>query len=141
MIGRRELDRMRSWAESLMTDTVRVSAPAGVNVDPDTGAETVQSTILYEGRGKIQTAGGQASQQHNINGDGAVGAFVPEWSLYLHLPVSATGLYPGCEATVTQSRDSALTGRRYRLVNMQSEKTHATARRWNIQEIPGEETP
>ena len=34
------------------------------------------------------------------------------------------------------SRDAALTGSHLRLINLQSEKTHATARRWNVQEIP-----
>lgn len=45
---------------------------------------------------------------------------------------------------VVASRDAALTGSRLRLINLQSEKTFATARRWNVQEIPhsgGGETP
>ena len=86
----------------------------------------------------MQTAGGTASQQHNVTGSNAVGAFVLEWGLYLHLPVTATTPREGCEATVVESADPALVGRRFRLVNMQSEKTHATARRWNVQEIPME---
>lgn len=137
MIGRRDVARMRSWAESLMDDIVRITAPASISTDPETGAETASCETLYEGKAKIQTAGGVASQQHNVSGTGAVGAFVPEWGLYLHLPCSAAPeLYAGCVATVVSSKDPALVGRRLRLVNMQSEKTHATARRWNVQEIP-----
>ena len=131
----RTLARMRRWAERLMTDRIVVTEPAAIKVDPATGAETPDRITVYDGIGKVQTAGGVASQQHNVTGDGAVGAFVPEWGLYLHLPVSAAKPHEGCEATVVESADPALVGRRYRLVNMQSEKTHATARRWNVQEI------
>lgn len=136
MIGARDIARMRSWAESLMDDTVRITAPAAICADPETGAETTSCETLYEGKAKIQTAGGVASQQHNVSGTGAVGAFVPEWGLYLHLPWSASAAHEGCVATVVSSKDPALVGRRLRLVNPQSEKTHATARRWNVQEIP-----
>ena len=123
---------------TLMTDRIRVTAPGTVTVDPNTGAETVAQNVVYDGKGKVQTAGGTASQQHNVTGSNAVGAFVLEWGLYLHLPVTATTPREGCEATVVESADPALVGRRFRLVNMQSEKTHATARRWNVQEIPME---
>ena len=82
---------MRRWAETLMTDRIRVTAPGTVTVDPNTGAETVAQNVVYDGKGKV-----------------------------------------------VESADPALVGRRFRLVNMQSEKTHATARRWNVQEIPME---
>ena len=137
-MSNRTLTRMRRWAENLMTDRIRVTAPGTVTVDPATGAETVSQQVVYDGKGKVQTAGGIAGQQHNVNGDGSVGAFVPEWGLYLHLPVTATTPREGYEATVVESADPALVGRRYRLGNMQSEKTHSTARRWNVQEIPME---
>ena len=134
----RAIARMRRWAEQLMTDRIRISEPGTVTVDPDTGAETPEAVTVYEGIGKVQTSGGVSGQQHNVAGDNAVGAFIPEWGLYLHLPVTVTAPHEGCEATVLESADPALVGRRYRLVNMQSEKTHATARRWNVQEIPME---
>lgn len=53
---------MRRWAETLMTDRIRVTAPGTVTVDPNTGAETVAQNVVYDGKGKVQTAGGTASQ-------------------------------------------------------------------------------
>lgn len=133
------MPRLRRSAESLMTDTIRVIRPGGVTVDPETGAETTGGRVLYEGPGKVQTAGGMASQMSTASGETTnLGGIVPEWSLYLHLPVGATGLREKDVAVVVASADPDLVGRHLRLVNMQSEKTHATARRWNVQEIPKE---
>ena len=134
------MPRLRRNAESLMTDTIRVVRPGGVTVDPETGAETTGGQTLYEGPGKVQTAGGMASQMSTASGETTnLGGIVPEWSLYLHLPVGVTGLREKDVAVVVASADPDLVGRHLRLVNMQSEKTYATARRWNVQEIPKEE--
>ena len=133
------MPRLRRNAESLMTDTIRVIRPGGVTVDPETGVESTGGQTLYEGPGKVQTAGGIASQMSTASGETTnLGGVVPEWSLYLHLPVGATGLQEKDVAVVVASADPDLVGRHLRLVNMQSEKTHATARRWNVQEIPKE---
>lgn len=133
------MPRLRRNAESLMTDTIRVIRPGGVTVDPETGVESTGGQTLYEGPGKVQTAGGIASQMSTASGETTnLGGIVPEWSLYLHLPVGATGLREKDVAVVVASADLDLVGRHLRLVNMQSEKTHATARRWNVQEIPKE---
>ena len=59
----------------------------------------------------------------------------PVWSLYLHLPYGTTGLSPGDVAEITAATDPNLKGRKFRLLNMQSEKTHATACRWNVKEV------
>lgn len=133
------LPRLRRAAESLMTDTIRITRPGQPDVDPVTGAETPTGEVLYEGPGKVQTSGGLASQVSTASGDSSnVGGLVPEWSLYLHLPISATGLREKDVARVVDSSDPDLKGRCMRLVNMQSEKTLATARRWNVEEIPEE---
>ena len=134
--------RARVMAESLMTDSFTIRRATGsVDVDPDTGVSTPVTVEVWSGHGKVQTSGGIASQVVSASGDSSnVGGMVPVWSLYLHLPMTATGLKPGDLATCTASSDDDLVGRRYRLVNMQSEKTHATARRWNVQEQPGEES-
>ena len=134
------LPRLRRAAESLMTDTIRITRPGKTAVDPVTGAETPTGEVLYEGPGKVQTSGGMASQTSTASGDSSnVGGLVPQWSLYLHLPISATGLREKDVALVVDSQDPDLVGRTMSLVNMQSEKTLATARRWNVQEIPEED--
>lgn len=134
------MPRLRRAAESLMTDTIRITRPGKTAVDPVTGVETPTGEVLYEGPGKVQTSGGMASQTSTASGDSSnLGGLVPQWSLYLHLPISATGLREKDVAQVVDSRDPDLKGRCMRLVNMQSEKSLATARRWNVQEIPKED--
>lgn len=134
------LRRGRREAERLMTDTCVIRRPTGaIGVDPDTGVATPEYTLVYEGKCKLQTAGGIASQVVSASGDATnVGGNVPVWSLYLHLPMSAVDCRPGDLAQITSSVDPALVGRRLRFVNLQSEKTHATARRWNVSEMPQE---
>ena len=132
--------KLRAYAESRMTDTIRITRPGKTAVNPITGAETPSGVTLYEGPCKVQTSGGMASQTSTASGDSSnIGGLVPEWSLYLHLPISATGLREKDVAQVIDSKDPDLKGRRMRLVNMQSEKSLATARRWNVQEIPKED--
>lgn len=134
------LSRARARAELLMTDECVIRRSTGtISVDPDTGVATPEYTLVYEGKCKLQTAGGIASQVVSASGDATnVGGNVPVWSLYLHLPMSAVDCRPGDLAQITSSVDPALVGRRLRLVNLQSEKTHATARRWNVSEMPAE---
>ena len=134
--------RARAMAESLMTDSFTIRRSTGsVDVDPDTGVYTPVTVEVWSGHGKVQTSGGIASQVVSASGDSSnVGGNVPTWSLYLHLPMTATGLRVKDVAVCTASSDHDLVGKRLRLVNLQSEKTHATARRWNVQEIPEEES-
>ena len=133
------LRRLRAWAESLMTDTFRVSRPMGVDVDPDTGAASPRLRTVWEGPGKLQTSGGVASDKVSATGSSSnVGGPVAEWTPMLHLPADAAGLREKDVAECVASADPDLAGRRFRLVNLQSEKTHATARRWNVREIPPE---
>ena len=141
------LPQMQQLAEQLMTDTVRVERLTGqMSVDPETGLSEPESTLVYEGPAKLQTYGGIAQQSSaSATGDTSnLGGVVPVWSLRLDLPISVVGARLGDIAMVVASRDAALTGSRLRLINLQSEKTFATARRWNVQEIPhsgGGETP
>ena len=129
---------MRSYAERLMTDRFDIMRPTGaMSVDPETGASIPGQTRVAQTIGKVQTSGGIASQVVTASGDSSnVGGNVPVWSLYLHFPVTLTGLREKDVAFCTASDDPDLVGRRFRLVNMQSEKSHATARRWNVQEMP-----
>ena len=133
------LDRARRKAEQLMTDTVRVVSMTGeIRVDAETGLSVPVSVLVYEGPAKLQTYGGIAQQSSaSATGDTSnLGGVVPVWSLRLDLPISVVGVRSGDIAIVVASRDAALAGARLRLINLQSEKTYATARRWNVQEIP-----
>ena len=136
------LPHLREQAERLMTDRFDIMRPTGaMSVDPETGASVPGQTRVAQTIGKVQTAGGMASQVVTASGDSSnIGGNVPTWTLYVHFPVSLTGLRVKDVAVCTASSDPDLVGKRLRLVNMQSEKTHATARRWNVQEIPEEET-
>ena len=133
------LPHMQQLAEQLMTDTVRVERLTGrMSVDPETGLSEPESTLVYEGPAKLQTYGGIAQQSSaSATGDTSnLGGVVPVWSLRLDMPISVVDARSGDIAMVVASRDAALTGNRMRLINLQSEKTYATARRWNVQEIP-----
>lgn len=133
------LPQMQQLAEQLMTDTVRIERLTGrMSVDPETGLSAPESVLVYEGPAKLQTYGGIAQQSAaSATGDTSnLGGVVPVWSLRLDLPISVVDARSGDIAIVVASRDAALTGNRMRLINLQSEKTYATARRWNVQEIP-----
>ena len=133
------LDRARRKAEQLMTDTVRIVSMTGeIRVDAETGLSVPVSVLVYEGPAKLQTYGGIAQQSSaSATGDTSnLGGVVPVWSLRLDLPIDVVGARSGDIAMVVASRDAALAGARLRLINLQSEKTYATARRWNVQEIP-----
>ena len=137
------LDRARRKAEQLMTDTVRIVSMTGeIRVDAETGVSVPVSALVYEGPAKLQTYGGIAQQSSaSATGDTSnLGGVVPVWSLRLDLPIDVVDACSGDIAMVVASRDAALTGARLRLINLQSEKTHATARRWNVQEIPHDDT-
>lgn len=137
------LDRARRKAEQLMTDTVRIVSMTGeIRVDAETGVSVPVSVLVYEGPAKLQTYGGIAQQSSaSATGDTSnLGGVVPVWSLRLDLPISVVDARSGDIAMVVASRDAALNGSRLRLINLQSEKTYATARRWNVQEIPHDDT-
>ena len=95
---------------------------------------------MYRGAGRLQTSGGVASDKTAATtASGGTGGPVSEWNLCLQLPMKATGLRERDTAECVASTDPDLVGRRFLLVNMQSEKTHATAKRWNVREIPNPE--
>lgn len=137
------LPQMRELAEQLMTDRVRIERMTGeIRVDAETGLSVPVSVRVYEGPAKLQTYGGIAQQSAaSATGDTSnLGGVVPVWSLRLDLPISVVDARSGDIAMVVASRDAALAGSRLRLINLQSEKTYATARRWNVQEIPHDDT-
>lgn len=128
------LERARGNAESLMTDECTVTRPGEAVTDPATGVVKPASMQVYAGRCKVQTSGGLASE--NVEGSAAqtMGAVSLVWSLCVHFPYGTPGLRAGDVVEVTESANPLLAGRRLRLVSPQSEKTHATACRWNVKE-------
>lgn len=134
MIDSDVMARARANAESLMTDRCVVTRPGDTTTDPETGLPNTGDTKVYEGRCKVQTSGGLASEQTEGSAAQNMGAVSLVWSLYVHFPYGTAGLRAGDVVEVTESTNPLLKGRRLRLVSPQSEKTHATACRWNVKE-------
>jgi hypothetical protein len=128
------LRRLRSYAESLMTDACVVERPGRSVTDPVTGLPSTPALKVYEGRCKVQSAGGLAAE--NVEGSAAInmGAVSLAWSLRVDLPWNVTGLKAGDLVTISASGNPNLVGSRFRLVSPHSEKSHATACRWNVKE-------
>lgn len=127
------LAKARANAECLMTDRCVVTRPGVTTTDPDTGLTTTGKEKVYEGSCKVQTGGGLASEQTEGSAAQAMGAVSLVWSLYIHFPFG-TSLRNGDLVTVTKSANPELVGRRYRMISPQSEKSWATACRWNVKE-------
>ncbi|UDG88993.1 hypothetical protein KYE74_04090 [Bifidobacterium pseudocatenulatum] len=127
------LERAREIAESLMTDECTVVRPGEAATDPATGEVKPNSAQVYAGHCKVQTSGGLASENVEGSAAQAMGAVSLVWSLYIHFPFG-TMLCNGDLVTVTQSANPELVGRRYRMISPQSEKSWATACRWNVKE-------
>lgn len=134
MIDSDVMARARANAESLMTDRCVVTRPGDTTTDPETGLPNTGTERVYEGRCKVQTSGGLASEQTEGSAAQNMGAVSLVWSLYMHFPFGTDGLRAGDVAEITESANPLLKGRRLRLVSPQSEKTHATACRWNAKE-------
>lgn len=128
------LSKARRDAEGLMTDQCTVTRPDESTTDPDTGLPDTGTEQVYQGKCKVQTSGGLASEQTEGSAAQAMGAVSLVWSLYMHFPFGTSGLRAGDVVEVTESVNPLLIGRRLRLVSPQSEKTHATACRWNVKE-------
>lgn len=118
----------RDAAERLMADECRVTKAGGVTIDPDTGQSVPQVTEVYAGKCKVQTSGG-------VGGDTTdTGTVVNEWLVRVDFPWATRGLTPDMVVEITKSDDLNLVGHKFRLVSPQSQKTHATAQRWNVKE-------
>lgn len=118
----------RDAAERLMTDECHVTKSNRMTVDPDTGQSTPKVTEVYTGACKVQTSGG-------VGGDTTdTGTVVNEWLVRVDFPWATRGLTPDMVVEITKSGDPNLVGHKFRLVSPQSQKTHATAQRWNVKE-------
>lgn len=116
-----------------MTDECTVVRPGEAATDPNTGEVKPTSMQVYVGHCKVQASGGLASENVEGSAAQAMGAVSLVWSLYIHFPFGTT-LRNGDLVTVTKSANPELVGRRYRMISPQSEKSWATACRWNVKE-------
>lgn len=117
-----------------MVDACHITRPGDTVTDPITGLDVTGTDTVYVGKCKVQTTGGLAGE--NVEGSAPVnmGAVSTVWSLRIDLPYGTTGLRTGDTVEITAATDATLTGRRYRLIGPQSEKSLSTACRWNVKE-------
>lgn len=121
------LPDLRSLAESLMLDTVRVVREGAPVTDAD-GFVTASGEVVYEGPAKWQSPSGWQRSQVGESDTAAGG-------LELHLPfdVSAS-VRVGDVVECTASLDPSLVGRRFGVVD-EFTKTLATARRFRVEVV------
>lgn len=124
------LPKLRLMAEALMTDTCEVKRLIGQEMDFETGLMKDVWETSYSGQCKVQTSGGVGGDIDGAN----LGAPITQWNLRVDFPWKALGLGSDMVCEIKSSEDETLVGNKYRLVNRQSEKSHATAQRWNVRE-------
>lgn len=121
------LPDLRSLAESLMRDTVRVVREGEPVTDAD-GFVTAPNEVVYEGAAKWQSPSGWQRSQVGESDTAAGG-------IELHLPFDASaGVRVGDVVECMASLDSALVGRRFGVVD-EFAKTLATARRFRVEVV------
>ncbi|MFG3639088.1 DUF6093 family protein [Micromonospora sp. NPDC047762] len=123
------LARGRRAAERLMVDQCVIRRDAGTTYDPVTGYPTPNTTEVYAGRCRVQQQTASAGQRD-------VGeATVLLLRLEVQLPMSVVGVRVDDVVEVTASmHDPDLPGRRFRVREL-AHKTHATARRFGVEEV------
>lgn len=120
------LRRGRRWAERLMTTQVVVTRPGDLT-DPVTGeAEQVE---VYRGKAKLTSYEGH--ERSALAGQHAL----TEQRMSLHFPVGSFYPQVGDNALVTDSTDTFLVGRRFRIVQSVPFKEHASAYRCFVDEV------
>ena len=121
------LPDLRSLAESLMRDKVRVTREGEPVTDAD-GFVTAANEVVYEGPAKWQRPSGWQRSQVGESDTAAGG-------IELHLPFDASaGVRVGDVVECMASLDSALVGRRFGVVD-EFTKTLATARRFRVEVV------
>ena len=132
---------MRARAQALMADTFTAYAPNGTTTDAD-GFEVPAYASQGSTKGKVQGPSSQATDTATQTAT-VGGVERPVIAGGLHIPVSAPSPAAGPEGVgweyvctaVGALSDTSLVGRRWRVVNAPA-KTHATARRLDVVEVP-----
>jgi len=123
--------RGRRAAEALMVDECRITAPGETVTDPDTGEVTNERTVVYEGRCKVQSREGAAT-----NPEAGEHSFTVV-SRQVHIPVNAADVRDGYEVEITASLLNAFTvGKVYRVEGFTPD-SFDTAFRLPVVEITG----
>ena len=125
------LARGRALAEQLMVDTCTITRTTGETTDTDTGVVTPTTTTVYTGRCRVQQSQLGADSTPATPGEAAVRLVAFE----VQLPVSVEGLRVQDVVTVDASAlDPDLVDRQFVVLGL-AHKTHATARRIQVQEV------
>lgn len=122
----------RSRVRTLMVDTCTIRRPVSVTTDDLSGVVTTNYSTVYTGPCRVQMSGTGAMGQRTDVGEASVVVLRAE----LQLPVTtSTGVRRGDEMTLsTSTNDPDLLGRTWRIHDL-AHKTHATARRLQIEEV------
>lgn len=127
------LRRLRSWATGLMTDECRIVGRQAVT-DPHTGRRPVPKRSGTRAGAKCRPAAA-SPQRTRRAASSRPWARSPPCGRSTCICPTGPRVSPGDVAEITAATDPNLKGRKFRLLNMQSEKTHATACRWNVKEV------
>lgn len=120
--------RGRARAESLMTDTVRVTRASGAPVtDPETAVVSRPVMEVYAGPGRIQ---GRATDSESVEG---VQVYILTDAV-VQLPVSVAPIVDDEVEVIASEMDPNLAGRVFR-VKAAPRKTHATMTRCEVEEV------
>lgn len=123
--------RGRAAAESLMVDTCTVTRLAGEVTNEDTGVVTPTTSTVYTGRCRVQQSQLGADSTPADPGE----AYVRVVAFEVQLPMSVVGVRVQDVITITASPlDPDLVGRAFNVLGL-AHKTHATARRIQVQEV------
>jgi hypothetical protein len=124
----------RQLAEALMTDTCTVSTWTGRSVQNETtGAQSKVYAVDFTSKCKVQRRSQNQTSEPEVGGRRLA---VDE--VEIHLPVSAEQVVEGQVIEVTAvgaGSDARLVGRKF-VVSSPMNKTHATATRLSVKELP-----
>jgi hypothetical protein len=125
------LARGRAAAEALMVDACTITRVTGETTNEDTGVVTPTTSTVYTGQCRIQQSQLGADSTPADPGE----AYVRLVAFEVQLPMSVEGVRVQDVVTVTASaHDPDLVGRAFNVLGL-AHKTHATARRLQVQEV------
>lgn len=117
------LPRLRSEAESLMTDAAIIERVTGTTLDPDNGARVKTWSLVQESPARILRV------QVQIRDQQAAGQSLTQATVEGRLPWHVSDLRLGDRVTLTASGDPRLLGLPITLTEV-DHATHAVSRRW-----------
>lgn len=129
MTASRVLARGRTAAAGLMVDTCTIDRPGELTLNEETGTDEPTLTTVYEGKCRVQ-ASDTVPMSAEVGGREAT--FL---RLTVSIPMDADPVLVDDQVTITEAAlDAQLVGRIFRVTGVLG-KTHATARRLDVQEV------